>query len=94
MLALTGPVIIYAVSNKMVVYDQKTNRQKVYSQHRRDITCFCIKKEDNLIASAEGIKRPHIHIWNVDTLETKNPQLLPCRASTEVPLPVEPMKVS
>ena len=71
MLALTGPIIIYAVSNKMVVYDQGTNRQQVYSQHVRDITCFCIRKEDHLIASAEGDKRPHIHIWSVRTLETK-----------------------
>ena len=25
-----------------------------------------------MVASAEGDRRPHIHIWNVNTLETKN----------------------
>ena len=71
MLALEGPLIIYAVSDKMVVYDQPTNQQSIFSHHTRDITCFCIRKEDGLIASAEGTKRPHVYIWDYRTMETK-----------------------
>lgn len=35
LLALEGPIVLYVVSNKMVVYEEAINQQKIYNQHKR-----------------------------------------------------------
>lgn len=31
--AISGPIAIYAVSNKMIVFNEQTNKQSLYTQH-------------------------------------------------------------
>lgn len=65
---MEGPVLLYAVSNKMVVLNEPENQQLIYTRHTREVTAFSLRPDDHLVASAEGTRHPHVYLWRYDSL--------------------------
>jgi hypothetical protein len=63
------------VSSVGVIYNMETNKQKIYSCHKKAIKCTCYSKKKGLMGTGEVGKFPTIHFWGSDlkneyTLET------------------------
>lgn len=70
---------VYFISNLIIVYDPRSNGQKIYKGHRYKITCISkifmndkimdkSGEQGELIVSGESSYRPVIKIWNPHTL--------------------------
>lgn len=49
-----------------------TNEQRFYTGHTDDILCLTHHPEQDLVATGQIGKKPTIHVWHMDTLETKS----------------------
>ena len=63
--------MLYVVSSRLVVYDFIENRQRIYSQHTREVECFAVGG-NKFVASAEGKQNSTILIWDYRSLQTKH----------------------
>ncbi|XP_066918550.1 77 kDa echinoderm microtubule-associated protein-like isoform X2 [Clytia hemisphaerica] len=68
--------LVYNMAGVVVLYDQKTNKQRHYTEHNDDVKCIALHPKNTLIASGQVAghgddAKPHVRVWDASTLETK-----------------------
>ena len=56
-------IIIYPVSNLLIVFDQKTNSQR-YMHHETEVSAICLSGDRRLVASACGTALAELKVWD------------------------------
>jgi WD40 repeat protein len=64
----TGELILYS-GKTAVVYNKKTNVQKIFQHHTQEISC--IAAYESYFATGEFADDPTIHVWDSKTLQVK-----------------------
>ena len=58
--------VVYPVGSAAVVYHHKRHQQRWYCRHLTPITAMAAHPHANIMATAEDLPQPCIHVWAVD----------------------------
>ncbi|EGR29518.1 PH domain protein [Ichthyophthirius multifiliis] len=64
------PQVIFYFQKKRYQYKYfQIKVQQHYLEHDREVICLAVSKKNRLVASGELGDKPHIHVWDPDTLQ-------------------------
>jgi WD40 repeat protein len=67
---LNSEEIMFATGALVVIHNLRSNRQRFFSEHMADVSCFSLKSGSNFAASGEVGMNPLICIWSTDSLSS------------------------
>lgn len=77
MFKLASGELMYNMAGVVIMYDEKTETQRHYTEHTEAVKCICLHPNQELIASGQVAGhgdgddgKPHVLVWNSTTLET------------------------